>query len=166
MTNQQKLKYLAFLLLFSVLGFSRQVLAHTANIAYRQTQAIEVIATYDDGKPMSNAQVVIYAPDKPAIPWLKGTTNEEGKFHFIPESTVSGNWDIKIRQSGHGDIISIPWQAENSASAMESRESRANSSTWLFSAHGSYTPIQKMVMAATGVWGFVGTALFFSRQKS
>ena len=165
MTNQQKLTYLAFFLLFSVLGFSRQVLAHKSNIVYRQTRAIEVIATYDDGKPMSNAQVVIYAPDNPAIPRLKGKTNKEGKFSFIPESNISGNWDIKIRQSGHGDIISIPWQAENSASAIKSRESRANVNTGLFSTNSSYTPIQKMVMAATGVWGFVGTALFFFSSK-
>lgn len=166
MTNQQKLKYLAFFLLLSVLGVSRQVLAHTANIVYRQTQAIEVRATYDDGTPMSNAQVVIYAPDNPAIPWLKGTTDEEGKFSFIPFSTVAGNWDLKIRQSGHGNIISIPWQDDNSASAVESRDNIANSNNWLLSANSSYTPMQKVVMAATGVWGFVGTALFFSRQKS
>ena len=166
MTNRQKLNYLAFFLIFSVLGFSRQVLAHGANIVYRQTQAIEVKATYDDGTPMSNAQVVIYAPNDPAIPWLKGTTNEKGKFSFIPFSTASGNWDIKIRQSGHGDIISIPWQAENVACAVESRENMTYSDNWLSPAHNNYNSIQKVVMAATGVWGFIGTALFFSRQKS
>lgn len=166
MTNQKKLNYLAFFLLFSILGFSRQVFAHGAKIVYRQTQAIEVKATYDDGTPMSNAQVVIYAPDDPASPWLKGTTNEEGKFSFTPSSTVSGNWDIKIRQSGHGDIISIPWQAENIASAVESQENISNSGNWLSSANNNYNPVQKVVMAATGVWGFIGTALFFSRKKS
>ncbi|MDJ0686929.1 MAG: carboxypeptidase regulatory-like domain-containing protein [Xenococcaceae cyanobacterium MO_188.B32] len=166
MTNRHKLNYLASFLLFASLGFSRQVLAHGANIVYQQTPAIEVKATYDDGKPMSNAQVVIYAPDNPAIPWLKGKTNEEGKFSFIPQSNISGNWDIKIRQSGHGDIISIPWQTENVASTVESRDNMPNSSNWLASANNNYNPIQKVVMAATGVWGFIGTALFFSRQKS
>ena len=160
MTDQQNLKYLAFVILFPFLGFSRQVLAHTANIVYQQKQAIEVKATYDDGTPMSKAQVVIYAPDNPAIPWLKGKTDEEGKFNFIPSSDVSGNWDIKIRQSGHGNIISIPWQTDQPTAVVESQENISDF------ADSSYTPMQKIVMAASGVWGFVGTALFFSRQKS
>ena len=166
MANQQKLKYLAFFLFFFILGSSRQVIAHGARIVHRQTQAIEVKATYDDGTPMSQAQVVIYAPDNPAIPWLKGTTNEEGKFSFIPQSNISGNWDIKIRQSGHGNILSIPWQTENVASAVESKQTVSNSANWLSSANNNYNPVQKVVLAATGVWGFIGTALFFSRQKS
>ena len=160
MTNQQNLKYLAFFLLFSSLGFSRQVFAHGVNIVYQHKQAIEVKATYDDGTPMSKAQVVIYAPDNPAIPWLKGKTDEEGKFNFIPSSDVSGNWDIKIRQSGHGNIISIPWQTDQPTAVVESQENISDF------ADSSYTPMQKIVMAASGVWGFVGTALFFSRQKS
>lgn len=166
MTNKQKLNYLAFLIFFSVLGFSRQVSAHGAHIVYRQKSAIELTATYDDGTAMDNAQVVIYAPDNPAIPWQKGTTDKEGKFSFIPSSNVSGKWDVKIRQSGHGDIISIPWQADNSLAAVESKENVADVDTKILSANTNYTPMQKIVMAATGVWGFVGTALFFSRQKS
>ena len=166
MTNQQKLKYLFFFPLFLTLSSSRQLLAHGARIIYRQTQAIEVKAIYEDGTPMSNAQVVIYAPDNPAIPWQKGTTDKEGKFSFIPQSNTSGNWDIKIRQSGHGDILSIPWQTENVASAFESRQTVSNSASWFSPANSNYNPIQKVVMAATGIWGFIGTALFFSRQKS
>ena len=160
MTNPKKLKCLTFFLLCSVLGFSRQVLAHGANIIYRQIQAIEVKANYDDGTPMSKAQVVIYAPDNPAIPWKKGTTDEEGMFSFVPDSNTSGNWDIKIRHSGHGDIVSIPWQVENSASANQSQANISNSF------NTNYTPMQKVLMAATGIWGFVGTALYFARQKS
>lgn len=166
MIDRQKLNYLAFLTFFSVIGFSQKAFAHGANIVYQQTAAIELTATYDDGTPMDNAQVVIYAPDNPAIPWQKGTTDAEGKFSFIPSSTVSGNWDVKIRQSGHGDIVSIPWQIENTIAAVESEDNVANVNTKILSANSSYTPMQKIVMAATGVWGFIGTALFFSRQKS
>lgn len=166
MTNQQQLKYLAFFLLFSMLGLSQQVLAHGANIVYQQTEAIAIRATYDDGTPMVNAQVVVYAPNQPAIPWLKGTTDEQGKFNFIPSSTISGNWDIKIRQSGHGDIISIPWQAAQSVSALESQDTISSNNHRLLSVNSNSTPIQKVIMAATVAWGFIGTALFFSRQKS
>ncbi|MGK7949046.1 MAG: carboxypeptidase-like regulatory domain-containing protein [Xenococcaceae cyanobacterium] len=166
MTERKTSKHLAFLIFFSILGFSRQVFAHGANIVYRQISAIEVTATYEDGTPMDNAQVVIYAPDNPAIPWLKGTTDAEGKFSFIPASNVSGNWDVKIRQSGHGDIVSIPWQADDRTTGVESTDNVADGDKTILSTNSNYTPMQKIVMAATGVWGFVGTALYFSRQKS
>ena len=166
MTNQQQLKYLAFFLLFSMMGLSKQVLAHGANIVYQPTEAIAIRATYDDGTPMINAQVVIYAPNNPAIPWLKGTTDEQGKFSFIPSSTVSGNWDIKIRQSGHGDTISIPWQAAKSTSALKPQDNISGNHRQLLSVNSNYTPIQKVIMAAMVIWGFIGTTLFFFRQKS
>ena len=166
MTNQKKVKRLAVWLLFSSLGLSPQAFAHGANIVYQQTEAITVRATYDDGKPMSNAQVVIYAPDNPTTPWLKGTTNEQGKFTFVPSSPISGNWDIKIRQSGHGGIISIPWQVTKPTASVGLLHNSSNVNRHSLPGSSNYTLIQKVIMAATGIWGFVGTALFFARQKS
>ena len=137
-----------------------KALAHGANIQYRQTSAISIQAKYDDGKPMANAQVVIYAPSDRATPWLKGTTDNSGNFTFVPDSNPQnqGDWDIKVRQSGHGDITSIPIGKDRLATP--------TSQTQLVSGDDGYTPMQKVVMAAAGVWGFVGTALFFSRSKS
>jgi nickel transport protein len=136
------------------------VLAHGASIEYRQSEAITIQAKYDDGKPMANAQVVIYAPSDRATPWLKGTTDQSGNFTFTPDSNPEnvGDWDVKVRQSGHGDITSIP--------ITEGKLAQENSQTQSSSANAGYTSTQKIVMAAVGVWGFVGTALFFSRSQS
>lgn len=146
-----------FFTLLVLTAVPKQVLAHGANIDYRRTSAITIQAKYDDGTPMANAQVVIYAPSDRATPWLKGTTDNSGNFTFVPDTDAEnvGNWDIKVRQSGHGDITSIPVsdRAENAVN------------TQLSSSSG-YTSAQKAVMAAAGVWGFMGTALFFSRSKS
>lgn len=108
---------------------------------------------------MANAQVVIYAPSDRATPWLKGETDSQGNFSFIPDLAPqnAGNWDIKVRQSGHGDITSIPINQNKLANVAQ---------TQMMSADAGYSATQKAVMAAAVGWGFVGTALFFARSKS
>lgn len=153
-------RILLFLLLGS--GLSQPVLAHGANIDYKQTSAIEIRATYDDGTPMSKAQAVIYAPNDPTTPWLKGVTDESGKFTFVPDPNLSGNWDIKVRQAGHGDLISIPLEQNKTADS-----SPAKSNSGLNAANTmNYSLGQKWLMAIAIVWGFIGTALFFTRKQS
>ncbi len=142
------------LIILPILTRATQVYAHGSKINYRATKAIEIQATYDDGTPMANAQIVIYAPNNRNIPWMKAQTDAEGKFTFIPNEEIDGNWDVKVRQSGHGDIISIPVS------------DRENLQTQIITSNFEYNPMQKLVMTVASVWGFVGTALFFSRRKS
>ena len=147
------------LTILTLLSIPEKTLAHGANIQYRETSAIAIQAKYDDGTPMANAQVVIYAPSDRATPWLKGVTDNEGNFSFVPDTNPRnvGNWDIKVRQSGHGDITSIP---------IDQGKLTNVSQTQLASVGAGYSLAQKMVMAAAVGWGFVGTALFFARSKS
>lgn len=151
-------RFYFLLTLLALMAVPEKTLAHGANIEYRQTSAITIQAKYDDGKPMANAQVVVYAPSDRANPWLKGTTDESGNFTFVPQTNAEnvGDWDVKVRQSGHGDITSIPITGD--------QENVAD--TQLSSDGSGYTSAQKAVMAVAGIWGFVGTALFFSRSKS
>ncbi|MEM6612646.1 MAG: carboxypeptidase regulatory-like domain-containing protein [Cyanobacteria bacterium P01_C01_bin.72] len=143
----------------ALLSIPEKTFAHGANIEYRETSAIAIQAKYDDGTPMANAQVVIYAPSDRANPWLKGVTDSQGNFSFVPERDPEniGNWDVKVRQSGHGDITSIPVNQAGLASI---------SPAHLASAGAAYTLPQKMLMAAAIGWGFIGTALFFARSQS
>ena len=149
-------RFYFFLALVMAIALPKQVLAHGANIEYQETKAITIQAKYDDGKPMAEAQVVIYAPSDRASPWLKGTTDELGNFTFVPDTNTEniGDWDIKVRQSGHGHITSIP---------IEKGKLAVNQMT---TSAAGYTPFQKLVMAAAVGWGFIGTGLFFSRSKS
>lgn len=154
-------RFYFFLTLLILIAAPKKVFSHGANIEYRATSAITIQAKYDDGKPMANAQVVIYAPSDRSTPWLKGTTDKSGNFTFVPDNSNpknNGDWDIKVRQSGHGNIISIP--------VTESKLADHTYGHQLSSQGNGYSPTQKVVMAAAGVWGFVGTALFFSRSKS
>lgn len=145
--------WMVLLSLLALVGFPGRAIAHGANIEYQTTSAIKINATYDSGQPMSKAQVTIYSPDDPATPWLTGTTDETGGFIFVPAPNKLGNWEIKVRQAGHGDIISIPL-GENQISANQTQP---------VSSH-NYTPMQKGLMIISVGWGFVGTALFFSRK--
>ena len=148
-----------FLTLLTLTAVPKQVLAHGASIDYRETSAITIEAKYDDGTPMANAQVVVYAPSDRATPWLKGTTDDSGNFTFVPDTDAEnvGDWDVKVRQAGHGDITSIPITEDVGGNAAKAQLSSDGS---------GYSSAQKAVMAAAVGWGFIGTALFFARSKS
>jgi nickel transport protein len=144
-----------------IITYSPQTFAHGSKITYQSTQGIEITAKYENDTPMRDAQVVIYAPDDPATPWLKGLTNEEGKFMFIPNSKITGNWSIKVRFAGHGTMINIPIESseiENSNEIKKLNISNQNNNPNL-------TTLQKLMMSLTGIWGLIGTALFFSRKS-
>ena len=150
-----------FLFLLFSCGLSEPVLAHGARIDYQQTSAITIRATYDDGTPMAQAQAVVYAPDDPTAPWVKGMTNEVGEFSFVPDRDLSGNWDVKVRQSGHGDIVSIPLDSGAIANQESVTMSNANVTN-----NSGYSTGQKLLMAIAVGWGFIGTALFFTRKPN
>ena len=108
---------------------------------------------------MANAQVAVYAPNDPSKPWFSGTTDAAGRFIFIPNVSLGGNWEIQVRQAGHGNIITAPLgEGFTTEDPTVQTLSVLNGDT-------SYTPPQLFLMGATGVWGFIGTALFFSRRR-
>ena len=158
-------------------GVSQPVFAHGAKINYQQTSAIVVRATFEDGNPMANAQAIVYSPEDADTPWVKGVTDESGKFTFVPDPELSGDWDVKIRQSGHGKIVSIPFEAEKKI-AEQSQTSEQNqaisnrpealqvASKTSPVSNSDYSWQQKMIMSVSITWGFLGTAFFFFRKKT
>lgn len=160
-----------FLVIFSLT--TAKVLAHGSIINYQTKEAIEIDAKFDDGKPMTNAQVIIYSPTNPTQPWLKGMTDDKGKFVFTPDFSVAGDWTVKVRSAGHGNVINIPIKSVssvqtddvNSSQSSPPQENNQIVKSQSPKTTSSPTMMQKLMMVATGVWGFVGTALFFSRKK-
>ena len=136
----------AFLL---ALGLTMTASAHGAKIEYTIGVAVEIRATYDTGEPMAGGQVTVYSPDDPSTPWLTCVCDEEGRFIFTLDTYKPGTWDVQVRQSGHGDMVHIPI-GEGMA---------------VMGGTG-YTPLQIVLMGVCVVWGFVGTALFFSRRRA
>lgn len=122
---------------------------HGVEINYQTTKAIEITATYDTGEPVSEGQVIIYAPDNPSAPWATGKCDEKGRFTFAPDPSKPGTWDVQVRKAGHGGMIHIPVGEDEVAAGST-----------------GYTTPQIILMVASVTWGLIGTALFFSRRKS
>ena len=137
------------LLALALVTLAGVVSAHGARITYTVDLTVNLVAEFDSGEPMANAQVTVYSPADPATPWLTGETDEAGRFSFVPDTVPVGTWDVQVRTAGHGDIVHIPLG-----------EGAALSGTT------GYSASQIVLMAGCVIWGFVGTALYFSRGKS
>ncbi|MFQ3616317.1 MAG: carboxypeptidase-like regulatory domain-containing protein [Cyanobacteriota bacterium] len=159
---------------FVILHLSTPAHAHGVDITYQETRAIALEARYDGGQPMSGAQVAVFSPADPQTPWLRGTADESGRFIFSPDPAQPGNWEVQVRQAGHGEILVIPVGGEAAADTGDAT-SAAESSAPATSppatgslgsrSGGRLTPLQRLIMAASVIWGCVGTALFFSRRS-
>ncbi|MGK7900674.1 MAG: carboxypeptidase-like regulatory domain-containing protein [Hormoscilla sp.] len=128
------------------MSWQTEAIAHGAIVKHKIIQTVEIKASYDSGEPMANAQITVYAPDDPAKPWLQGTADARGRFIFTPDAV--GSWEVKVRKAGHGEIVRISIGDQG----QKSPKSTVN-------------PLQKLAMTGAVIWGFVGTALFFSRDN-
>jgi nickel transport protein len=119
-------------------------------------------ATYDSGDPMAGGQVSVYAPNDLSTPWQTGVCDSDGQYTFVPDTSITGVWEVQVRQAGHGDLAYITIAAP--ADGGGDGEHTASAPIVLQQQPG-YTPLQIALMSGCVVWGFVGTALFFQRSK-
>lgn len=111
---------------------------------------VGVRAAFDTGLPMAEAPVLIFAPGE-SRPEQQTTTDRRGIVCFAPDRP--GTWVLQIRaEGGHGMRINL--EVDESMLPMGAGRQEAALSAW-----------QKLAMAACGVWGFLGTALFFRRRR-
>lgn len=134
----------------AVVGLPLAAQAHGAHIQSRTASAVEIQASYDSGEPMAEAQVQVYAPGAPQTPVFTGVTDEAGRYVFVPDQP--GDWEIAVRQAGHGDIQVVPVAAEGGLAEG-------------FTNDAGLTSVQRVIVAGAVTWGCVGTALYFWRGK-
>lgn len=171
---------LLLVVLVVIVGFPvGLVLAHGANITYTTkavaVRVIEIVATFDTGEPMRGAQVAIFAPDDPRTPWQTGFCDEQGQFAFTPDRSRVGVWEVQVRQSGHGSVLYVTIGEPDNEPDHEANGhpdnslDSGNAESLAFPVRtqgGSYTPLQYVLMAGCVAWGFVGTALYFTKNNS
>lgn len=149
-----------------LLGWGDPVLAHGANINYQVRSAIAVTATYDSGEPMAEAQVTVYAPEDPSEPWKTGVTDDQGRYVFVPDAEQSGEWSVSVRQAGHGDIVTLDLGESATPNAGDTATTDASPPSSLVATSARETSIPQRVLTVSAVvWGCVGTALYFSRNR-
>ncbi|MBE9140106.1 carboxypeptidase regulatory-like domain-containing protein [Nodosilinea sp. LEGE 07088] len=154
-------QHLIWLLALGLGGWGLPVLAHGLTVEYRQVSRVEIEARFETGEPMANAQVLVYAPNNPTVAWQNGNTDDQGRFSFTPDTAQPGNWEVMVRQAGHGDLTTIPVGASAAADSADV-EVAANS---LISPSTGLSPIQRGLTIGSVIWGCIGTALFFARGK-
>ncbi|MBT9317790.1 carboxypeptidase-like regulatory domain-containing protein [Leptothoe spongobia] len=127
------------------------------------TRTFSVQASYSSGEPIAMAQVVVYSPENPDQPWTTGQTNEAGEFDFSPD--MVGDWEVVIRQAGHGTTVNVP--VSTTAIAPIDPQPTDSPTATLVSTSDPLTtsPLQRWVSAGAALWGLIGTVLFFSRGK-
>lgn len=130
---------------------------HGAMLEYRRVPAVVVEARYESGQPMAGAGVAVFAPDDPTRPWLTGTSDEAGRFSFVPDPERVGVWAVQARLGGHGAMAHIEIGAAPGPAA-------GDGPAVVIPAAAGPDPLQRWVMALAVVWGLVGTALFFARR--
>ncbi|QEQ01479.1 carboxypeptidase-like regulatory domain-containing protein [Thermosynechococcus sp. QKsg1] len=139
-----------------------QALAHGVELRYKPQQVIHITARYDSGEPMANARVQVFAPDRPQQAVISGTTNAQGEFQFVPDRR--GQWQVQVRQGGHGGLLTIPVATHAQATAEVALTAVPEPPRTV--SLSQYTPAQITVMILAVLWGAIGTACFaWSRRR-
>jgi len=87
--------------LLAVLGFTTFCLAHGITHEILEVGA-GVKATYSDESPMAYCDVAIFAPGGPESEFQTGTTDPNGCFAFVPDTT--GVWRVTV-DDGMGHLL-------------------------------------------------------------
>jgi nickel transport protein len=145
--------------------------AHAMEVEQGWSEAVEITAAYDTGDPVDGGQVLVYAPGDDSEPWATGTTDHQGRYAFVPDASQTGEWEIQVRQAGHAASTSVEvGDSREKPGAGDDREEFRDESRPEDSgearAVGSGDTVQRVLMGAAVVWGFIGTALFFASRRN
>lgn len=98
----------ALIVCLALFGFPAQAFAHQVETFYFMKDELEFQSTFSTGEPFVGATVEIYAPNNSEEPWLVLTTDEEGRFAFLPDESIQGDWEVSIEEGGHADYWTVP----------------------------------------------------------
>lgn len=93
-----------------LMGFPAQAWAHQVETFYTLDNQLEFQSLFSSGEPFVGATVTIYAPNNPDEPWMTTTTDSEGRFAFLPDESIPGDWqvDIEDENKSHADYWTVP----------------------------------------------------------
>ena len=96
------------ILSLALFGLPSVAMAHAVETNYVWGDLLEFQSTFSTGEPLQAAVVQIYAPNDLETPWQELTTDDQGRFAFMPDLTIPGDWNVYIEQDSHKDIWTVP----------------------------------------------------------
>lgn len=100
----------ALVMCVALVGWPTQAWAHQVETFYTLGDQLEFQSVFSSGEPFVGATVTIYAPNRPDQPWQTLTTDEEGRFAFVPDESLPGDWEVSIESEdvSHADYWTVP----------------------------------------------------------
>jgi len=94
----------------ALIGLPGAAWAHQVETFYTLGSQIEFQSVLGEGEPFAGATVTIYAPNQPDRPWRTLTTDANGRFAFLPDESIPGDWEIAIESEdvSHADYWTVP----------------------------------------------------------
>lgn len=115
-------------------------------------EAVVVTAEYDDGEPMSYADVKIYSPAGGKIEHQNGRTDKNGCFAFVPDSP--GQWRIII-DGDMGHVIDTTFAVDEALAVVNKQEAGQGYPRW-----------QGILTGLSVIFGLCGFACYLRARKS
>jgi len=135
---------LVFLIFFFI---SNNIWCHGVEYEISEGKSILIRVGYDDGEPMSYAEVRIFSPSDPKVEHQNGFTDKNGCFAFLPDNI--GKWKISVNDAtGHGVVTKIE--------VKEEMRIEAKSKKW--------PRLQKLITGVSIIFGLTGL-LFYVKVK-
>ncbi len=102
---------LALVMAMALVGFPAQAWAHQVETFYTLGNQLEFQSVFSTGEPFAGASVRVFAPNNSREPWLSTTTDSEGRFAFLPDESMPGDWEVAIEEAdnlSHADYWTVP----------------------------------------------------------
>ena len=101
---------MALVACLALVGLPSSAWAHQVETFYTLGNQIEFQSVLGEGEPFAGATVTIYAPNQPNRPWRTLTTDDEGRFAFVPVESIPGDCEVAIESEdvSHADYWTVP----------------------------------------------------------
>lgn len=134
-----------------ILIFLFPILSYSHGIHYEilKDNIIGIEVKYEDGVPLGEQPVRVFSPDNKSKAYIKSKTNHLGRYYF--KADKKGDW-IVIVQDAAGHAVRVNVRVEKDEVKVKNQSNAID-------------PFQKIIMSLSIIWGLIGTALFFYRNK-
>jgi len=144
----KKVGHIFFAFYIIMLSSINSVLAHGVEYEIKENKAAIIKVGYDDGEPMSYAEVKIFSPYDAEIEYQNGRTDSNGCFAFIPDNP--GEWKIVVNDGmGHGVVAKVPITEGIKVDII----------------HHGFSRWQKLITGISIIFGLTGLIFYFRIRK-